>query len=212
MRIQPPPQEHASRSRHHFRMPCSREQWILHTPSNTCFLTHSPLLKWILPLLVGAFANRSLNKGGKERGGSLSHLPPPAPHRNSLISTWAGRRGRKCIIPSRPCHSGTQLSPSTMASQKREKSTGQEMAALYSQRWMMGRYPSVSPVTFHTKNPNAKGHMGDIFLEKSLTCRQKKSVSCHVPTNVIYPFKNGNLRLPGSDLLLAFAPGSLYFK
>lgn len=121
MRIQPPPQEYASRSRHPFRMPCNREQWILHTPSNTCFLTHSPLLKWILPLLVGAFASRSPNKGGKERSGAArAHTSATCPTQE-FLNKHLCRTARKCIVPSRPCNSGTQLSPGTMASQNREK-------------------------------------------------------------------------------------------
>lgn len=76
-----------------------------------------------------------------------------------------------------------------------------------------GQVPIGFTCHFPYRKSKCKGPHGGHFLREIIDLQtKKKSVSCHVPTNVIYPFKNGNLRLLGSDLLLAFAPGSLYFK
>jgi hypothetical protein len=149
-------------------------------------------------LLVGAITHGSLNNGAEEWHAALTP-PPPAPHRNSWISTCVGQHRSVfllCLVT---------LGPRSFLAQwihTREKNHRTRNGSLILSETDDGQWPWVFTCHFPCQKSKYKGPHEGHFL-REIVDLHTKSASCHVPINLIYPFKNGNLWLPGSDLLLA---------
>lgn len=123
-RAQPLSPELTLHSQDHLGMLYNREQPISHThPKNTFSQaesqTHSSVLKHILPLLVGVFTNRSLNKGAVWW---LQHFSPCSAQ-NSLISTRVVQDSRRPP----PCIPTLRHDPSPRTTSHDSKTGGEKM-------------------------------------------------------------------------------------